>query len=169
MDSVVHLFGFLAARSAYALGGGFCGDFIGNGLIAGAGSVIIFVPQIFILFIGLHLLEDSGYLARAATLIDRPFQKIGLSGRSFVPLLSGFACAVPGVMAVRNLRSPREKWIATFILPLMTCSARLPVYALLLYFLFRGEPAWKPGLALAGLYILSAVLGAIAAMILNRM
>ncbi len=162
-------FGFLAARSTEALGGGFLGDFIGNGLIAGAGSVLIFVPQIFILFVGLHLLEDSGYLARAATIIDRPFQKLGLSGRSFVPLLSGFACAVPGVMAIRNLRSKREKWIATFILPLMTCSARLPVYALLLYFVFRNEAAWKPGVALAGLYLLSVVLGAIAAIILNRM
>lgn len=169
MDLVDHVFSFLASRSTEALGGGFFGDFIGNGLIAGAGSVLIFVPQIFILFFGLHLLEDSGYLARAATLVDRPFQKIGLSGRSFVPLLSGFACAVPGVMAIRNLRSPREKWIATFILPLMTCSARLPVYALLLYFLFQGQAAWKPGLALAGLYLLSVVLGAIAALILNRM
>jgi ferrous iron transport protein B len=169
MDFVDHVFGFLAANSAEALGGGFLGDFIGNGLIAGAGSVLIFVPQIFILFFGLHLLEDSGYLARAATIIDRPFQKIGLSGRSFFPLLSGFACAVPGVMAIRNLRSKREKWIATFVLPLMTCSARLPVYALLLYFVFRDEPAWEPGVALAGLYLLSVVLGAIAATILNRM
>jgi ferrous iron transport protein B len=169
MDLVDHVFGFLAANSSELLGGGFFGDFIGNGLIAGAGSVLIFVPQIFILFFGLQLLEDSGYLARAATIIDRPFQKIGLSGRSFVPLLSGFACAVPGVMAIRNLRSKREKWIATFILPLMTCSARLPVYALLLYFVFRDEPAWKPGVALAGLYLLSIVLGAAAAAILNRM
>jgi len=169
MDLVDHVFGFLAANSAEALGGGFLGDFIGNGLIAGAGSVLIFVPQIFILFFGLNLLEDSGYLARAATIIDRPFQKIGLSGRSFFPLLSGFACAVPGVMAIRNLRSRREKWIATFILPLMTCSARLPVYALLLYFVFRDEAAWKPGVALAGLYLLSVVIGAIAATLLNRM
>jgi ferrous iron transport protein B len=169
MDVVDHVFGFLAANSAEALGGGFLGDFIGNGLIAGAGSVFIFVPQIFILFFGLNILEDSGYLARAATIIDRPFQKIGMSGRSFFPLLSGFACAVPGVMAIRNLRSRREKWIATFILPLMTCSARLPVYALLLYFVFRNDAAWKPGVALAGLYLLSVVLGAIAATILNRM
>lgn len=169
MDLVDTVFSYLASRSTEVLGGGFLGDFIGNGLIAGVGSVLVFVPQIFILFFGLHLLEDSGYLARAATLVDRPFQRLGLSGRSFVPLLSGFACAVPGVMAVRNLRSAREKWIATFILPLMTCSARLPVYALLLYFVFKGASAWKPGLALAGLYLLSVVLGAVAASILNRM
>jgi ferrous iron transport protein B len=169
MDIVDYVFSFLASRSTVALGGGAFGDFVGNGLVAGAGSVLIFVPQIFILFFGLNLLEDSGYLARAATIIDRPFQKVGLSGRSFVPLLSGFACAVPGIMAVRNLRSKREKWIATFVLPLMTCSARLPVYALLLYFLFRGQAAWKPGLSLASLYLLSVALGAIAAMILNRM
>lgn len=169
MDLVDAGFAWLASHAVELFGGGAFGDFVGNGLIAGAGAVFVFVPQIFILFFGMYLLEDSGYLARAATLIDRPLQIIGLSGRSFVPLLSGFACAVPGVMAVRNLRSKREKMIATFIIPLMTCSARLPVYALLLYFLFKGEPAWKPGLALALLYFVSAILGGIAAALLNRM
>jgi ferrous iron transport protein B len=107
-------------------------------------------------------------LARAATLIDRPFSKLGLSGRSFVPLLSGFACAVPAMMATRNINSSRERWIVLFILPLMTCSARLPVYALLLSFLFFGSRAWQAGIALAILYILSIVIGAVAASLVNR-
>ncbi|MGZ5279934.1 MAG: ferrous iron transporter B, partial [Pseudobdellovibrionaceae bacterium] len=143
-------------------------DFVGNGIIGSFGAVLIFVPQIFILFFGIGLLESSGYLARAATLIDKPFSKIGLSGRSFVPLLSGFACAVPAIMATRNISSTRDRWITNFIIPLMTCSARLPVYALLLGFLFIDEPSWKAGFALASLYMGAAVIGAISAGILNR-
>ncbi len=143
-------------------------DFFSNGLVASLGAVMVFVPQIFILFFGISFLEDTGYLARAATLIDRPFSAVGLSGRSFVPLLSGYACAVPAMMAARNIRSATERWIALFIIPLMTCSARLPVYALLLSFLFFGDAAWKPGLALAGLYFSALILGAIAAAVLSR-
>lgn len=144
-------------------------DFASNGLVASVGAVMVFVPQIFILFFGISFLEDTGYLARAATLIDKPFSAVGLSGRSFVPLLSGNACAVPAMMAARNIRSRSERWIAMFIIPLMTCSARLPVYALLLSFLFFGEAAWKPGLALAGLYFGALFLGAIAAAVLSRL
>lgn len=143
-------------------------DFLGNGVVASFGAVLIFVPQIFILFLGIGLLESSGYLARAATLIDKPFSKIGLSGRSFVPILSGFACAVPAVMATRNISSSRDRWITNFIIPLMTCSARLPVYSLLLGFLFMDQPAWKAGFALAALYMAAAFTGAVAAAILNR-
>jgi len=143
-------------------------DFLGNGLVASFGAVMTFVPQIFILFIGIGLLEGSGYLARAATLIDQPFSKLGLSGRSFVPILSGFACAVPAMMASRNIPSKRDRMITNFVIPLMTCSARLPVYALLLAFLFHDQPAWKPGLALAALYMGSLVIGALAAAIVNK-
>lgn len=143
-------------------------DFLSHGLIASFSAVMIFVPQIFILFFGIGLLEGSGYLARAATLIDRPFSKLGMSGRSFVPLLSGFACAVPALMATRNISSKRDRWITCFIIPMMTCSARLPVYALLLSFLYRDESAWKAGAVLAGIYLLSLVIGAIAAAALHR-
>ncbi len=142
-------------------------DFLGQGLIKSFGAVMIFVPQIFILFFGISLLESSGYLARAATLIDKPFSRLGMSGRSFVPILSGFACAVPALMATRNISSARDRWITNFIIPLMTCSARLPVYALLLSFLFLHEPAWKAGAVLAGLYLGSLILGTITAAILN--
>jgi ferrous iron transport protein B len=143
-------------------------DFLGNGLIASFGAVMVFVPQIFILFLGIGLLEGSGYLARAATLIDKPFSKLGLSGRSFVPILSGFACAVPAMMASRNIGSKRDRMITNFVIPLMTCSARLPVYALLLAFLFYGQPAWKAGIALAALYLGSLVVGSVAAAIVNK-
>ncbi len=162
--------GFTAAAEVVraALGAGLLGDFLSNGIVAGVGAVMVFVPQIFILFFGLILLEDSGYLARAATIVDRPLHKLGLSGRAFVPLLSGFACAVPAVMATRNIRSHRERWITVFIIPFMTCSARLPVYALLLTFLFAGSNAWMAGVAMTGLYIGSLVIGAVAAGVLNK-
>jgi ferrous iron transport protein B len=143
-------------------------DFLSNGVIASAGAVLVFVPQIFILFLGITLFEDSGYLARSATLIDKPLSKLGLGGRSFVPMLSGYACAIPAMMAARSINSKRERWLTLFILPLMSCSARLPVYALLLAFLFHGKPAWYAGLALAGIYILSLIVGGIAALIAGR-
>ena len=140
-------------------------DFLANGVITSMGAVMVFLPQIFILFLGIILLEDSGYLARSATLIDKPLSKLGMGGRSFVPILSGYACAVPAMMAARTINSKRERWLTLFILPLMSCSARLPVYALLLAFLFHGQPAWHAGLALAGIYILSLIAGGIAALI----
>lgn len=143
-------------------------QFLSEGIITSFASVLVFVPQIFILFFLLSALEGSGYLARAATMIDRPFSLIGLSGRSFVPFLSGYACAVPALMATRNISSPREKWVARMIIPLLSCSARLPVYGLLLSFLFWQQPAWKPGAALAFLYLFSMVLASVAAGVLNR-
>jgi ferrous iron transport protein B len=143
-------------------------DFLGNGIVASAGSVLVFVPQIAVLFLVIGVLEDSGYLARAATLVDRPLSKLGLNGRSFVPMLSGYACAIPAMMAARTISSRREKFITLFIAPLFSCSARLPVYALLLAYLFMGEAAWKPGVALALIYLFSLVLGLVAAALLNK-
>jgi ferrous iron transport protein B len=103
-----------------------------NGIIAGAGSVLVFVPQILILFLFILALEDSGYLPRAAFMLDRLMGKVGLSGRAFIPLLSSFACAIPGIMATRTIPSARDRLATIMIAPLMTCSARLPVYALLI-------------------------------------
>lgn len=143
-------------------------DFLANGVISSFGAVLVFVPQIFILFFGIGLLESSGYLARAATLIDRPFSAVGMSGRSFVPILSGFACAVPAIIATRNIPSKRDRWITAFVVPLMTCSARLPVYAILLSFLFHGESPLKAGMALAILYMGSLVIGGFAAGVVNK-
>ncbi len=142
-------------------------NFLANGVLTSFGAFFIFVPQVFILFLGIHLLEDSGYLARAVSLVDGPFSRVGLSGKSLIPFLSGFACAIPAVLSTRMIPSKKEKWITIFVIPLMTCSARLPVYVLLLGFLFYGEAAWKPGLLMAGLYFLSLVLGIAAAGLLN--
>ena len=121
--------------------GGFVGDLLGegilhslivDGIIAGVGSVLVFLPQIIILFFFILLLEDVGYLPRAAFLLDRIMGSVGLSGRAFLPLLSSFACAIPGVMAARTIQNPRDRLVTIMIAPLMTCSARLPVYALLI-------------------------------------
>jgi ferrous iron transport protein B len=103
-----------------------------DGVLAGAGSVLVFLPQIVLLFAFILILEDSGYLPRAAFLLDRLMGGVGLSGRSFIPLLSSFACAVPGIMATRTIPNPRDRLVTIMIAPLMTCSARLPVYALLI-------------------------------------
>jgi ferrous iron transport protein B len=103
-----------------------------EGILGGAGSVLVFLPQILILFFFILVLEDCGYLPRAAFLLDRLMGGVGLSGRAFIPLLSSFACAIPGVMAARTIQNPRDRLVTIMIAPLMTCSARLPVYALII-------------------------------------
>ena len=110
---------------------GWVRSLIVDGVIAGAGGVLAFLPQILILFFFILILEESGYLPRAAFLLDRLMGSVGLSGRSFIPLLSSFACAIPGIMATRSIANPRDRLVTIMIAPLMTCSARLPVYALL--------------------------------------
>lgn len=168
MDLVDSVFGWLASQPNALLGTGLLSSLLGDGVIAGLGAVMVFVPQIFILFVGISILEDTGYLARAATIVDKPLSKIGLNGKAFVPILSGFACAVPAIMATRSIQSEKERRIATFIIPFMTCSARLPVYALLLSFVFFQEPL-KAGLALTLLYLGGIVVGALASAILNKL
>lgn len=142
--------------------------FLCEGVLTGAGAVLVFVPQIFILFVGVIALEDSGYLARAASIVDRPLQGLGLGGRSFVPLLSGFACAVPAMLASRTINSQRERLLTLLILPLMSCSARLPVYALLISFLFPTSSGFA-GLTLALLFFSSLLAGGIAALLAGRL
>lgn len=143
-------------------------DFLSKGVIGSFAAFMVFIPQIFILFVGIGILESTGYLARAATLIDRPFSALGMSGRSFVPLLSGFACAVPAIIATRNIPSKKDRLITSFIIPLMSCSARLPVYALFIAFLFHGQSPLKAGLALAALYLGSIIIGSLAAGVVSR-
>ncbi len=121
-----------------------------NGVIGGAGSVLVFLPQILILFFFILFLEDSGYLPRAAFLLDKVMGSVGLSGRAFIPLLSSFACAIPGVMATRTIQNPRDRIVTIMIAPLMTCSARLPVYALII-------AAFIPEQKVAGLFNLQGV------------
>jgi ferrous iron transport protein B len=136
-----------------------------DGLVAGVGGVLVFLPQILILFFFILVLEESGYLPRAAFLLDRLMGGIGLSGRSFIPLLSSFACAIPGIMAARTIADPRDRLVTILIAPLMTCSARLPVYALLIgAFIPRREVLGGlslQGLVLFGLY-LAGIAGAMA-------
>ncbi len=143
-------------------------QFLSDGLVVSIGAVLVFVPQIFILFLGIGFLESSGYLSRASTIVDRPLLALGLSGRSFVPLLSGFACAVPAMMASRNLSSKKERWIVNFIIPLMTCSARIPVFALLIGLLFYRQSSWWAGLAMAAMYFLSLAVGMTASFLLSK-
>lgn len=141
--------------------------FIAEGVVGGVGAVAVFFPQIVILFFLMTLLEDSGYLARGAALVDRPLSYLGLHGRSFVPMLSGFACAIPAVLAARTIPSRRERLLTIWILPLMSCSARLPVYALLLGALLPGA-AWKAGIALGMIYVLSLLTGGLVAGLISR-
>ena len=142
--------------------------FLAEGVIGGVGAVAVFFPQILILFFLMTLLEDSGYLARGATLVDRPLSYVGLHGRSFVPMLSGFACAIPAVFAARAIPTRRERFLTIWILPLMSCSARLPVYALLLAALLPAA-AWQAGFGLAAIYVSSLLIGSIVAGIVARM
>ena len=141
--------------------------FIAEGMLGGVGAVAVFFPQIVILFFLMTLLEDSGYLSRGAALVDKPLSYLGLHGRSFVPMLSGYACAIPAVLAARTIPSKRERLLTIWILPLMSCSARLPVYALLLAALLPGA-AGKAGLALATIYIASLLSGALTAGLISR-
>lgn len=147
----------------------FVAKLVADGMIRGVGAVLVFVPQIAILFLGMGLLEDSGYLARAAMLVDRPMSALGLNGRSLVPLLSGFACAIPGMMAARTVPNRRERLLTIFIMPLMSCSARLPVFALLLAFLVPRDRPWLGGLAMAVLYLTSMITGAVGAGVASRL
>ena len=103
-----------------------------NGVIAGVGAVVVFLPQILLLFLFIGFLEDTGYMARAAFLMDRLMSKVGLHGKSFIPMLSSYACAIPGIMATRTIETPKDRLVTILVAPLMSCSARLPVYTLLI-------------------------------------
>jgi ferrous iron transport protein B len=142
---------------------------IADGVIKGVGSVLVFLPQIMILFGFIAILEDCGYMARAAFLMDRIMSRCGLSGKSFIPLLSSVACAVPGIMATRVIENRRDRLATILVAPLMSCSARLPVYILLIgAFLKDGFPAWLPGLVLFGLYMIGFTVAPLVALILKR-
>ncbi|MBS0399113.1 MAG: ferrous iron transporter B [Proteobacteria bacterium] len=135
-----------------------------DGVLTGAGSVLVFLPQIIILFFFILVLEESGYLPRAAYLLDRIMGSVGLSGRSFIPLLSSFACAIPGIMATRTIQNPRDRLVTIMIAPLMTCSARLPVYALIIGAFLPRRQLWG-GIDLQGLVLfLLYVAGVLSAM-----
>lgn len=164
--------GWLAESAAATLPESFLRDLLIEGIINGVGSVVVFLPQIVILFFFILILEASGYMVRAALLMDRLMSGIGLSGRAFIPLLSSFACAIPGIMAARSIDDPKERLTTILIAPLMTCSARLPVYAVIIgAFIPATSVGWGvglQGLVLFGLYV-TGIVGAIAAAFVLRL
>jgi ferrous iron transport protein B len=151
---------------------GWLRSFLVDGLVAGLGGVVVFLPQILILFFFILVLEESGYLPRAALLLDRLMGSVGLSGRSFIPLLSSFACAIPGIMAARSIANPRDRLVTIMIAPLMTCSARLPVYALLIAAFVPNREVGGfelQGLVLFGLYVAGIFGALVVAWVIKRL
>ena len=165
MDAIQAGADALGAWLASFIPAGYLQSFLIDGVIAGAGGVLVFLPQILILFFFILVLEESGYLPRAAFILDRLMGSVGLSGRSFIPLLSSYACAIPGIMATRTISDPRDRLVTILIAPLTTCSARLPVYALLIaaFIPRRQVLSWfeLQGLVLFALY-LAGIIGAMA-------
>jgi len=144
-----------------------------DGAWAGVGAVVIFLPQILVLFLFLGILEDSGYLARAATIADRLMYRVGLQGRAFLPLLSGYACAIPAILSARTVEDERDRLATIFVTPFMTCSARLPVYALLIAAFIPEGPFLGPimgtrAATLFGLYLLGIIAAVVTAFLLRR-
>jgi ferrous iron transport protein B len=163
MELIKNTIEFLGTQITEILPNNWMRSLLINGILAGLGGVVIFLPQILILFFFILLLEESGYLPRAAYLLDRVMGSVGLSGRSFIPLLSSFACAIPGIMATRSISNSRDRLVTILIAPMMTCSARLPVYALLISAFIPERTLWAnidlQGLVLFLLY-LAGILGA---------
>ena len=161
MDGIETFFGWLGEFLGEYISHPLLNSLVVDGIIAGAGGVVVFLPQILILFFFILVLEESGYLPRAAFLLDKLMFKAGLSGRAFIPLLSSFACAIPGIMASRTISDPRDRLTTIFVAPLMTCSARLPVYALLIAAFIPAQTVWGflnlQGLVLFGLYMAGIV------------
>lgn len=158
--------GWLAA----GLPAGVVTDLLTDGIIGGVGNVVVFLPQILLLFFFIGLLEDSGYMARVAFLIDRIMRALGLHGRAFVPMLSGLACAVPAILATRTMERHRDRLLTMLVIPLMTCSARLPVYTLIIAALFPQDDARWPvqGTLMVGMYVFSIATTLAAAAVLSR-
>ncbi len=171
MDGIESFFGWFGEFIGQHISHPLLNSLVVDGIIAGAGSVVVFLPQIIILFFFILVLEESGYLPRAAFLLDKLMFKAGLSGRAFIPLLSSFACAVPGVMATRSISDPRDRLVTILVAPLMTCSARLPVYALLISAFIPAKMVWGvlnlQGLVLFALYMAGIVSALVVATVLK--
>ncbi len=163
--------GALIDLATATLPAGFLRDLLTEGVLTGVGSVVVFLPQIVILFAFILVMEQSGYMARAAFIMDRLMAGVGLSGRSFIPLLSSFACAIPGIMATRAIADPKDRLTTILIAPLMTCSARLPVYAVIIA-AFIPQTSVGPGIGLQGLVLfalyVAGIIGAMAAALILR-
>jgi ferrous iron transport protein B len=171
MDLIDGATAILGGKVHAALGDGALASLVADGVIAGVGSVVIFLPQIMILFLFIILLEDSGYLARAAYLMDRAMRSVGLSGQSIIPMISSFACAVPGIMATRVIPNRRDRIATILAAPFMTCSARLPIYALMIAAFVPAEKIGilnLQGLVLFGLYMFGIIAGILTALLIRK-
>lgn len=161
MGLIEGVIGWLAGAVKSAMGPGVFRDLLTEGVIAGVGNVLVFVPQIALLFLFIGLLEDSGYMARAAFLIDRLMARIGLHGKAFVPLLSGYACAIPAILGTRTISNFKDRLVTIMMIPFMSCSARLPVYVLLISAMFATDERIGPftvgSVVLLAMYALSTV------------
>jgi len=168
MDLIDGAFGWLGEQVETRMADGDLRALITEGIIGGVGGVVIFLPQILILFFFIGLMENTGYLARVSFMMDRLMAGVGLNGKAFVPLLSSYACAIPGIMATRTMESARDRLITTLIAPITSCSARLPVYVMLIALMLPAGTAGQKALVMLGLYVLS-ILGVYAfAYVFNR-
>ncbi len=162
MDAIEGVVGWMGARVGDALPPGDLRSLVVDGVFAGVGGVLVFLPQIAMLFLFIGILEDSGYMARAAFLMDGLMRRVGLHGKSFIPMLSGYACAVPGIMAARTVENPKDRLATIMVVPLMSCSARLPIYALLIGAFvppvaILGGAMTLQGVTMLGMYFLGTV------------
>jgi len=172
MDLLEGGFGSLGDLARANLPEGILADLVVDGIIAGVGGVLIFLPQILLLFLFISILEDSGYMARAAFLLDKLMSRVGLHGKAFLPLMSSFACAIPGIMATRTIEDRRDRLATILIAPFMSCSARLPVYALMISAFFAGQTIWGfislGAVLMLAMYALGTIVAVIVAFILKR-
>lgn len=172
MSAIEHGFAFVRDSSASWFSNPYVASFWSNGFLSGLEGVVIFVPQIFILFFLIGILEDSGYMVRASFISDRVMRKVGLNGRSIIPLVGGFACAIPSIMATRTIRNKKERLATMLIVPLMSCSARLPVYVLLISLIIPKGTFWGPVPAqtaiMTGAYFAGIALAILLAWIFKR-
>jgi ferrous iron transport protein B len=172
MNLIDHVFSALGATVRAHFPAGIFTDLLVDGIIAGVGGVLAFLPQIMLLFFFISILEDSGYMARAAFLMDRLMRAVGLHGKAFVPLLSSFACAVPGIMATRTIENPKDRLATIMVAPFMSCSARLPVYTLMIAALFSGQRVMGTVslgvVIILAMYLLGITVAIVVAWILKR-
>jgi ferrous iron transport protein B len=172
MGLVEGAFAALHAGLERSLPAGFVRDLLTLGVVDGVGNVVVFLPQILLLFLFIGLLEDSGYMARVAYLMDRALRSVGLHGRAFVPMMSGYACAVPAIMATRTMERRRDRLLTMLVVPLMSCSARLPVYTLIIGTLFPPSHVFGlvpvQGLLMVVMYLFSTIIALVAAAVLGR-
>ena len=172
MDLLDQGFGALGEFARATMGEGVLTDLVVDGIIAGVGGILVFLPQILLLFLFISLLEDSGYMARAAFLMDRMMSRVGLHGKAFLPLMSSFACAIPGIMATRTIENQRDRFATIMIAPLMSCSARLPVYTLMIAAFFAGQTVFGfislGAVLMLGMYALGIAVAIVVAFILKR-